>query len=428
VRAPRMTVVVHPWIAWAYGRALAIVTTAAMVVALDRVDVFSFDYVARYGLWAGDAFSGSRVPYQDFSWEYPPLALPAMGLPQVVAMPLRELQVAPYWVIWVLMLLAVDAWVMRAILVRVAGPSRHPAIQVWLWGPPLLGALCWVRFDLLPAAAALAAVLAAGAGRSVASGVWGGLGAALKIWPGLLVPVQRNRRTAAFAIAAACAVVALVAAVTFLLTGSTGFAQVLRYQADRGLHVESVLALPLLWADRFGIAAYSVTYRFGAWEIVGPGTDLVAGVASVLFIAGIGVVVLGHWRMMRHDAGARGVGLTGVLLLLVSMATNKVFSPQYVIWLLAGVAAAAVLDPEMWRPKVKTVIAIAAFTQLIYPVLYPDLVYFDGWIVPLAATIRDGLLIWLLMRVAAQWRRHLVTGVDHPNDERAELPPPRSRP
>jgi glycosyl transferase family 87 len=426
VRAPGMTVVVHPWIAWGYGRALAIATTAAIVVALDRIEVFSFDYVAKYGMWAGDAFAGSRVPYQDFAWEYPPLALPVMGLPHVVALPLRELQVAPYWVIWILMLLAIDAWVMRAILVRVAEPTRHPAIQVWLWGPPLLGALCWVRFDLLPAAAALAALLVAGAGRSLASGIWGGVGASLKIWPGLLVPVQRTRRSSVRAIAAAGAVIALVVGVTFLLTGSTGFAQVLQYQADRGLQVESVLALPLLWADRFGVARYGVQYRFGAWELVGPGTDLVAGVATGLFIVGIGVVGLGHWRMMRHDAGARGVGLTGVLLLLVSMATNKVFSPQYVIWLIAGVAAAAVLDPEMWRPAVKPVVAIAALTQLIYPVVYPDLVYSHGWIGPLVATIRDGLVVWLLVRVAARWRRHMMTGVDHPHEDRANVPPPRS--
>jgi hypothetical protein len=82
----------------------------------------------------------------------------------------------------------------------------------------------------------------------------------------------------------------------------------------------------------------------------------------------------------------------------------------------------------MWRPTVKMVIAVAAFTQLIYPVLYPDLVYFDRWLGLLVATIRDGLLIWLLIRVAAQWRRHMVTGVNHPYDAHAEVPPPRSRP
>ena len=47
---------------------------------------------------------------------------------------------------------------------------------------------------------------------------------------------------------------------------------------------------------------------------------------------------------MRRDAGPRGVALTGVTLLLVILATNKVFSPQYVLWLLAVVAAAA--DPR----------------------------------------------------------------------------------
>ena len=80
--------------------------------------------------------------------------------------------------------------------------------------------------------------------------------------------------------------------------------------------------------------------------------------------------------------------------MLVILVTNKVFSPQYVLWLLAAVTAAAVLDPELWARYVKPVLALALMTQLVFPLFYGDIL-FGSWIGVVILTLRDVLLVYL---------------------------------
>ena len=65
--------------------------------------------------------------------------------------------------------------------------------------------MTWSRYDLVPAAAATLAVVAAGTQRPRVSGAYAGIGAALKLWPAVLAPVQRTRRAAVLAVATALA-------------------------------------------------------------------------------------------------------------------------------------------------------------------------------------------------------------------------------
>ncbi len=93
-------------------------------------------------------------------------------------------------------------------------------------------------------------------------------------------------------------------------------------------------------------------------------------------------------------------------LLLVILATNKVFSPQYVLWLLAVVAAAAILDPRTWKPHITTVLVICGLTQIVFPLFYGD-VLTDAYTGLIAMTIRDGVLLYLLFVVARELFREV---------------------
>ncbi len=241
----------------------------------------------------------------------------------------------------------------------------------------------------------------------------------MKLWPSLLAPVQRTRVRAVLATGIAGALVLVVAAVTWVLTGSTGFSQVLAYQSDRGLQIESLAALPLVWLNHLGVEGYGARFAYGAWEITGPGAEQLATLATVAFALGLAVVFLVHWRLMRRDAGARGVALTAVTLMLVILVTNKVFSPQYVLWLLAAVTAAAVLDPELWARYVKPVLALALMTQLVFPLFYGDIL-FGSWVGVVILTLRDVLLVYLLVRVSWDLAREL--GATRVRERTLELP------
>jgi hypothetical protein len=409
----RTAVTTRPWVAWSTARILTFVL-GGFTALINRGNVF-YD-VSFYGGWATGVLDGTRIPYQDFSWEYPPAALPAMMPPAVATWILPVWNLVPYMVAWVVMVLALDAFVMKVLLRRSPGGLQHPAIQLWVLGLPILGVLSWSRFDIFPATAALAAVLYAGSRREVHAGLAAGLGATLKLWPALLAPIQRTRRQAVIATGVAGGFVLAVAGVTYQLTGSTGFSQVLGYQSDRGLQIESVAALPLVWLHHFGVDGYDTGFAFGAWEINGPSVPVMADAASIAFIIGLVLIGLMHWRLMKVDAGRRGVALTAVTLLLVSLVTNKVFSPQYVLWLLAVVVAASVLDPELWRPYVKPMLALAALTHLVFPLFYGD-VLFGAWFGLILMTARDVLLLWLLVSVV----RRLINEVRRTKDREVLL-------
>jgi hypothetical protein len=393
----------RPWTAWCLARILALVL-AGVAFALHRGNVF-FD-TNYYARWAHGALTGNRVPYRDFPWEYPPGALPLMAGPAALERWLpggffaRSID-SLYGALWVCFMLAIDASVMRLVLRREAAIDRGPASRLWLYGPALLGAVSWTRYDLLPAAAALLTIVGAGAGRPRRSGAYAGLGAILKIWPAILAPIQRTRRAAVVAVAGTVSIAAAAAAVTRLLTGSTGFDQVVHYQGRRGLQVESLPALPLLWLTHLRLPGYGTRYRFGAWEVVGGSAPMLAAVVGAVGLAGIAMAAAAHWRFMRDGAGSGAIALSSVAIILVLLATDKVLSPQYFLWLLSVFVAACLLDPESWRPVVPWVLALAALTQLVFPWLYADLLR-RAWPGLVVLTFRDMLLLALL---AAAGRR-----------------------
>ena len=396
-------VTTQPWPAWFGARAIAF-AVGLLTWLINRGNVF-ID-ITGYGRWAFGTLDGTHIPYRDFAWEYPPMAMPGMLGPAVLTAILPTWRYIPYVVAWIAMVLLIDALIMRAIIHRAGTDVRHPALLVWILGPPLLGALSWTRFDILAAASAFAAILYAGSRRSVASGLASGVGATLKLWPSLLAPVQRTRGRAVLATFLSGLTVLVVAGATFVLTGSTGFSQVLNYQSNRGLQIESLAALPLVWLHHLGVAGYGTRFAYGAFEITGPGVPPLEKIATIAFAIGLLLVFLVHWRLMRKDARPRGVALTGVTLLLVILATNKVFSPQYVLWLLAVVAAAAILDPDTWRRHVPPVLLLCGLTQIVFPLFYGD-VLFGAWFGLIAMTLRDIVLLYLLFTVGGDLVREL---------------------
>jgi len=369
---------------------------AGVTIAINRGNVF-LD-LAFYGRWASNTLSAVAIPYADFKWEYPPAALPGMMPPALLSAPFPTWNYVPYTLAWVAMVLLLDAVILRTLVRRLGSDLKQPALQLWILGLPILGGLSWARFDLLPATAALAAVLYAGSRREVSSGLVAGLGACLKLWPILLAPIQRTRRRSLTAASVAVGFVVAIALTTFQLTGSTGFSQVLGYQSDRGLQIESLAALPLVWMHHLEIGGIDTRFAFGAWEVTGAGVPMLARIATVVFLASLVLVGLAHWRLMRVDAGRRGVAITAVTMMLVILVTNKVFSPQYVLWLIAVVVAAAALDPSTWRPFVKPVLLLAALTHVVFPWFYGD-VLFGAWFGLLVMTARDVVLVWLLVKV-----------------------------
>jgi hypothetical protein len=159
-------------------------------------------------------------------------------------------------------------------------------------------------------------------------------------------------------------------------------------QRERGLQVESLAAWPFLVA-RLGGAPVEVVYRYGAHEIDAPGVGVVAGGVLVLTLALLGVVGVQRLRGALDPVPGADVALATVLF---TVATSRVFSGQYFIWLLA-LAAVTLGDPaSRMRRTTALLIGAGVATQLVYPWLYSALL--DGNPVAVAVqTVRVGLTL-----------------------------------
>lgn len=286
---------------------------------------------------------------------------------------------------------------------------RHESpASAWVWAGAglLLGPLLWLRLDLLPALAVLAALHWMHR-RPALAGAMIAIGACLKLWPALLIlPMlglgrTARRRTAGFLITGV-----VTAGVSLVTQGWARSASPLTYQSDRGLQVESVWAtIPMVqhWMpdDWLGTIPSGSQFRvfyssFKAYEITGPGTSAWMTASNIAMGATIGGALLLCWLI-----ALRGVGLPGHLMVAPEsqsdharidwalqmavlaiicgvMVGNKTLSPQYFMWLFPSLAliATRAVSPAQRRSMIRLLViggGTIALTMWIYPISYTEL-------------------------------------------------------
>ncbi|MFD4788445.1 glycosyltransferase 87 family protein [Streptomyces sp. NPDC058459] len=332
-----------------------------------------------YFHWYG-VLSHGTFPTHDTLWQYPPgagLVLLAPGL----------LPWLSYFEAFVLVTLVADAAVAVALAVagRRTGRSLHGA-ALWVGGLPLLLHLPLARYDVQVTALGVAALLALGRSPR-AAGVFGALGAVVKVWPALvLLGVSRGRATRSawsWATAAGCASLAVLA---LLFDHPFGF---LREQGGRGVQLESLGGTALSVARHAGWPG-TVRYQYGSMELVGPLVHTVATVSLALTALAFALLVV--WRLRaRHFSPATpyDAALTAVLLFTV---TSRVISPQYLIWLLGLAAVCLTSRHTGQRPVALLILVSTVLSTLIFPVSYGAVIA-GTWPGCLLALARNGLLL-----------------------------------
>ncbi len=365
--------ILRPTTTWA-------VWLAARLVAILTLGLPGGDYVPSdlhlFALWSDALAHGTTISTD--AWQYPPgvaLVLAAAGLTQHSFAAL------------LVVIVGSDA-VLMARLVRTRGAL------LWALAGLLVGPMMLTRLDTL---VTLVAVLGLTAPVATRSGLLLGLGASLKLWPGLLVSAPRGavvRR--ALAAAAAYAATALVARA---LVASPSF---VGNQEARGLQVESVAAWPFMLARTLG-APVDLVFRNGATEVAHSAADLVARWLLPLGVAAALVVLAWAWlRVPAADTGT--AALVSLLVVLVLLVTSRVLSPQFDIWVL-GLCALAQAHTRVPRTVLLPLAGTALAAQLLYPTGYPSFLA-GGWVGLTIQTVRLVLLLVGLVAVLAHLRRH----------------------
>jgi hypothetical protein len=365
------------------------------------------------------AFWETRPLFHALPVEYPPLAIVPFTLTIIPDLPNYYHIVFAVW----MGALMVGGYIA---FLRLAGRPRALMYAVYL----LLGtsATLLARFDIVPALVALLALWFAERGRFGYAYIFIAVGVLLKLYPAFLLPIVliehwraatqvaivEGRETAERAanwwrggpFRAAAQFWRLPAtqrtlrglllclglilgcfAISFVLNPA-GTLSGFQYAGSRPLQVESTPASLLWLGSIFGIPAYP-NYSYTSLNFVGPLDTLLKPASLVALVAGCLWV---YWRQAR---GKLTVGQAFLACLGIVLVTNKIFSPQYLIWIIPVVAYVEGFD-WLW-------LAVCFLTWCDFPIIYQlhhpiQTVTYSWQFMPVLA-LRNGLLLYATLRV-----------------------------
>ena len=304
-----------------------------------------------------------------------------------------------YLIAFIVLMLALDAAFTRALYVT--GGRRHDhAIDFWLIFVFLIGPLSYLRFDILPAVLAGGALLAARR-RPWITGALTGLGAAIKLWPALLIPsflsYKPDRRSAGLAFVAVGFGLALV---SLIFGGWSRLISPLTWQSDRGLQIESIWATPLMIVRAFRPRDWVVDMsKYQAYEIFGPGAETWVTISTVATLLGLAMIVALYLRAFRFG-GSTPIAIGFVIMSTVAIMTitNKTLSPQYLLWLGGPMAAMLLQRPDGSDAERRAVtrmsghlLVLGLLTHLVYPLLYDGFLGRQGDTMIIVSTLATAL-------------------------------------
>jgi len=314
----------------------------------------------------GDAIARGEAPYRDFSLEYPPGALPVFVLPTGFV----ATESPDDYRSWFedemlglgLVLVLIVAMTIRGLEPRLT--RALPGLAIAGLAPLLAGSLILTRFDLWPAALTAGALAALLWDRRSAAAILLGFAIAAKLWPAVLVPLvlawEWRRRGRRFALDWAILLVLVLACcfVPFAVLSPGGLAHSIGVQLRRPLQVESLGSSVLMALHHlFGLGLHFHS-SFGSQNLTGAWANVAAVATSAIEVS----TLIAIWLVFaRGPAEPERLVAAAAGAVAVFVAFGKVFSPQFLIWLVPLVAlvrgfaaplllAAALALTQTWFP------------------------------------------------------------------------------
>ena len=312
------------------GGALASIAKVACRAGAWNVGVEQYQahcYTDIYPLYFGEGLADGKVPYFDHHVEYPVVMGAVMQAAGWVVHPAADPGVrgTEFYDVTVALL---AACLVGGVLATAycAGRNRRWTGLLVAFAPALILA-AYINWDLIAMALSMAALAAWAARRAVLAGLLLGLAVATKFYPVIcLVPLfavcLRAGRLREFWLTAGSAAAAwLVVNIPIAVAAPSGWATFYTFNAKRGAD----------WG--------SIWYFFQTehWPVVGglslSAINLTSAALFLAACAGVGVLALAAPRRPR---------LPQLIFLLTAafLLTNKVWSPQYVVWLVPLVVLA----------------------------------------------------------------------------------------
>jgi uncharacterized membrane protein len=261
------------------------------------------------GLYLSRELAGGRFPYSPPALEYP------AGLGLIVWLTSALTSSALDFVRLTMMMLGACGLIIVWILWRETG--RRALLFA---AAPTLALYAFLNWDLVALLFGVASVAAFIRKRDLSAGVLLGVGAAIKVFPALLlVPMmaecwREGRRHGAIGLAIASALPVIVINAPVAWVSPEGWSYFLRFNSER----------PVDWGTLWSVGCQ--TLGTGLCENVG----LVNALSPMLFLA----AAIAAWFLVTRTAPAIPRWQLAFPLVVLFFLTNKVYSPQYSLWIL----------------------------------------------------------------------------------------------
>ena len=381
---------------------------------LPAFSVWLYGDVRFYENW-GAMLAAHLVPYRDFRIEYPPGAMITFLVP-VYARKLAGYHGTYYdWFRVEILVIGVLSLIVMAWALAFLGASRrraYAALCVAGIAPALLGPIAISRYDYWPALFAVAAVAALAADRPAFACALAAVGAVAKVYPAVIIPIAlvelwRHGGARAVARGAALAVVVAAAlAAPLVAAGPSGVSWALHRQLARPLQVESLGAVFFAAAHVIANVHLHVVKSAGSDNLVGSGPSLAVTLSTVATL----LALLAVYALYARSEGTREQLVAACAAAVTAyIAFSKVFSPQYLVWLIPlvplvggrrGLRAGALL------------VVVLGMTQIWEPYRYYDYYkHFAPWLTSLVVA-RDLLVVALFVVLALPLLRRNAEQLD----------------
>lgn len=275
-------------------------------------------------------------------------------------------------------------------------------ITVMLWllvGPralyfalaPTLAVYSFINWDLIAVALATGATFAFLRKRPVLAGVLLGLGASAKFYPALLVIpfalelVRRSQKKRAAGLALAATGAWLATNLPFMIAAPNSWFEFFRFNSAR----------PPDWDSMWFVGC---NFNAGGYECLSSSVPIVNAISTLTFIA---LVAFVWWLKVKRQPDFPRWSF-GLALLILFLLSNKVYSPQFSLWLLPWFA---LVLPDIRLFAAFQVTDIAVFvTRFLF---FADLTGMDGgvpfWIFQTMVLLRAVVLLgcvgaWVVRR------------------------------
>jgi Predicted integral membrane protein len=364
--------------------------------------------VIRDYFYYGDAIINGILPYEpynDMNWEYPPLAYLFLTIPRLFASDPRGYQIA--FIVMIAIFMIIGLYIVRQLSLKYEKNAKI-AMSLYTVTMVILIQFFFDRFDVIVAVFTLAAVYMYLEKRYTWAFLLLVIGLFVKLYPGLMFPVflipfladkdVRGVLKHAGTFIAAC----VILIIPFMIWAPDTFLTFVSYHSDRGIQIESMVASLILFLEMLGLTSMQTVNEYWSFGLSGGAADLLAPLMMPLMILTVLVFCAAYYIYCRNvDADERytSPAWASFLMLMIFVIFNKVFSAQYMVWIMASLIPLMMfVNDQNAEKKMYLLFAAATIMTFYFGLMYTGLCYHEPFAV-LMLLLRNVMIVALAIVV-----------------------------